>query len=271
MFALMTNILQFAWWKVKGKKHLSTCNRLRPVFVLMVATCLVCAQPVCMLVIGSWDSIDNFFFDGADANDFCIKAASCQSGFCGSGAPHLVKNPDTNAVPRLQYIWNKTGCLRPAKDDQFQQQMDYVNKIYGGGLVIDAMDGIYNACNDQTDLLHGMCNFNKTQAACKKLDSKNVDAAEDFSTCFPNAGETNEGLFKITKYPGKSFKPDTWHSSTCACGMDSNALVPNTTIGWMIQIFGTYGGFILMFVGVFEATQLHLKIMKKWKKLRRQF
>jgi hypothetical protein len=27
-------------------------------------------------------------------------------------------------------------------------------------------------------------------------------------------------------------------------------------------------GFIFMFCGVFEATQLHVKIMKKWRKLR---
>jgi len=274
MFALMTNILQFAWWKVKGKKHLSTCNRLRPVFVLMVATVLVCTQPVCMLVIGSWDSIDNFFFDGADANNFCKKGdgSDCQSGFCGSGAPHLVKNPDTNAIPRLQYIWDKTGCIRPKADDQFEQQMGYVNNIYGGGSVADAQKGIYDACSKKDDILYGMCHFNgnATSKFTKCTMMKPVDPAVDFSTCFPDAKETNGGVFAITKYDGKSFSPTPflWTTSTCACGMDSGALVPNTTIGWLIQIFGTYGGFGLMFVGVFEATQLHLKIMKKWRKLR---
>jgi len=49
----------------------------------------------------------------------------------------------------------------------------------------------------------------------------------------------------------------------------SNALVPNTTVGWCIQIFGTYLGFIVMFVGVCQATLLHERIMKKWKALRR--
>jgi len=48
----------------------------------------------------------------------------------------------------------------------------------------------------------------------------------------------------------------------------SNALVPNTTTGWMIQIFGTYLGFILMFVGVCQATMLHHKIMNKWAAIR---
>lgn len=47
-----------------------------------------------------------------------------------------------------------------------------------------------------------------------------------------------------------------------------NALWPNTVVGWMIQIFGTYLGFIVMFVGVCQATQLHVKIVNKWRQLR---
>lgn len=54
----------------------------------------------------------------------------------------------------------------------------------------------------------------------------------------------------------------------CGCDMDSNALYPNTTIGVIIQIFGTYLGFIVMFIGVFWATDLHKKLAKKWRKLR---
>ena len=111
MLALMTNITQFAWWKVKSKKGLSHWAQFGPCYLLLVATVLVMIQPTSMLVIGSWDSIDNFFFDGDD-------------------------NP--------------------------------------------------------------------------------------------------------------------------------SALTPNTTIGWLIQIFGTYLGFLLMFVAVFWATNLHTKIVKKW-------
>lgn len=51
-------------------------------------------------------------------------------------------------------------------------------------------------------------------------------------------------------------------------GVDSNALTPNTTVGWMIQIFGTYLGFIVMFIGVCQATNLHNKIINKWKSIR---
>lgn len=51
-------------------------------------------------------------------------------------------------------------------------------------------------------------------------------------------------------------------------GVNSNALTPNTVGGWMIQIFGTYLGFIIMFIGVCQATLLHVKIIKKWKAIR---
>lgn len=47
-------------------------------------------------------------------------------------------------------------------------------------------------------------------------------------------------------------------------------LVPTTTSGWMVQIFCTYLGFIIMFAGVFQATSLHTKIAKRWRALRGQ-
>ena len=50
-------------------------------------------------------------------------------------------------------------------------------------------------------------------------------------------------------------------------GDDTQSLVPDTTVGWMIQIFGTYLGFIFMFTGVVWSTNLHKKIAKKWSKL----
>lgn len=49
----------------------------------------------------------------------------------------------------------------------------------------------------------------------------------------------------------------------------NSALVPNTVTGWMIQIFCTYLGFLLMFVGVCQATMLHKKIAKKWADIRK--
>ena len=46
MFGLMTNIVQFAYWKQRGKSQ-------RPVYVLVLATLLVMVQPTSMMVIGS--------------------------------------------------------------------------------------------------------------------------------------------------------------------------------------------------------------------------
>ena len=51
-------------------------------------------------------------------------------------------------------------------------------------------------------------------------------------------------------------------------GDDDTALVPNTLTGWGIQIFGTYLGFIFMFWGVTWATNLHVKLHRKWQSLR---
>lgn len=50
---------------------------------------------------------------------------------------------------------------------------------------------------------------------------------------------------------------------------DPSALTPTTTVGWCIQIFGTYLGFLFMFIGVCQATMLHKKIASKWADIRR--
>ncbi len=59
MLALMTNIIQFAWWKCKAKKGVEGhWNRFGPCYLLMIATVLILVQPTCMLVIGSYGSDD---------------------------------------------------------------------------------------------------------------------------------------------------------------------------------------------------------------------
>ena len=62
-----------------------------------------------------------------------------------------------------------------------------------------------------------------------------------------------------------SFKLDNWFFDGDS---NPNALVPNTTTGWMIQIFCTYLGYLLMFIGVFGTSKLHLKLRKKWREIR---
>lgn len=177
MLALMLNIVQFAWWTVKrDKTKKSHCTRYGPVYLVLFSSLLVMIQPVSMLVIGSWKSIDNFFFDGGDFKKLCTANADCGSKMC------------------LTNAFNCTG-------------------------VTIAPDVLLNG-------------------ACTQLSA---DA--------PGVNCTRADVM-------------------CSCGMDSSALLPNTTVGWMIQVFGTYLGFIIMFVGVTMATKLHKKIARKWRALR---
>jgi len=53
------------------------------------------------------------------------------------------------------------------------------------------------------------------------------------------------------------------------CTGKNYALFPTQWQGWMIQIFCTWLGFAFMFVGVFQATALHLKFAAKWRAVRR--
>lgn len=267
MFGLMTNIMQFAWWKVKGKKHLSYCNRMRPVFILTLAMLCVCLQPVCMLVIGSWDSIDNFFFDGSDANHFCPGipgTVTCQSGACLSSSfdgPGLVKSHGPNPVPEMDYMWTTTGCNPIPKANWTSDEGSgaILVAVYGSNDVNDVAAKFYHACQSPGSWLGNLCGQADPSKCVDTTNDTNVVAVNNagdgtFGTCFPYS--KTFPLNKGSAIPG------------CVCAMNSNALVPNTTIGWCIQIFGTYCGFGLMFWGVFEATGLHKKIMKKWKKLR---
>lgn len=58
-----------------------------------------------------------------------------------------------------------------------------------------------------------------------------------------------------------------WDSSYCTGG--KLATFPVKTEGWLIQIFCTWGGFVFMFVGIMQATQLHKKFAAKWRAIRR--
>jgi hypothetical protein len=58
-----------------------------------------------------------------------------------------------------------------------------------------------------------------------------------------------------------------WDVSYCSGG--NYAIFPTVWTGWMIQVFCTWGGYILMFVGVFQATKLHIKLAAKWRSIRR--
>mmetsp|Transcript_34080 Transcript_34080/g.60244 ORF Transcript_34080/g.60244 Transcript_34080/m.60244 type:complete len:198 (-) Transcript_34080:127-720(-) len=53
------------------------------------------------------------------------------------------------------------------------------------------------------------------------------------------------------------------------CTGKNYALFPTVASGWAVQILCTWGGYVLMFIGVFQATKLHLKLAKRWRTIRR--
>lgn len=242
MFALMTNILQFAWWKVKGKKGLSHWKKNRPLYLLFLAMLLVCTQPVCMLVIGSWESMPNFFFDGGDTGSKCTLGSECGSKAC---------EIDPTTMPQINYqlinnTWQGTGCTTETPQWAY---MAYNGQAPADTRQAAVMDGGAAA------IFKDYCNSNDISA--------DFMLTVEYQTCKPDPKKGCKQMPKVDD-PLVCATGDM----TCACAMDSNALFPNTNIGWCIQIFGTYGGFIFMFCGVFEATNLHKKIISKWKNLR---
>jgi len=58
-----------------------------------------------------------------------------------------------------------------------------------------------------------------------------------------------------------------WDESYCKG--QKYAIFPTQGSGWAVQIICTWGGYLAMFVGVFQATQLHVKLAAKWKAIRR--
>merc|ERR1712048_579115 len=58
-----------------------------------------------------------------------------------------------------------------------------------------------------------------------------------------------------------------WDKSYCTGA--KLPIFPTKASGWAIQILCTWGGFVFMFVGVMQATQLHKKLQKRWKAIRR--
>jgi len=149
---------------------------------------------------------------------------------CASGSCGAYLNDHGFNKQLIDNNWNLTGCNTKTPD------WAYVYYADGGA------DSIY------TDY----CRANETTVEYKTCHGT---ASYNISSCTRQTTPDD---------PTACVKGD----EKCTCGMDSNALVPNTTIGWCIQILGTYLGFIFMFFGVFEATNLHKKILNKWRALR---
>lgn len=73
--------------------------------------------------------------------------------------------------------------------------------------------------------------------------------------CSPHQGWADRG--------GSAF----WDASYCSGAKLST--FPTQPLGWFVQVVFTWGGFIFMFIGVLQATQLHVKLKKRWRAIRR--
>lgn len=247
MMALMTNILQFASWKVKKRKG-THWQRKGPLWLIGFSSILVLTQPVCMLVIGSWESMPNFFFDGGDFGHACTDNSQCHSGTCSA-------DPNDGTDKLLQQYWSNVGCTNPFANVS-QYVGDGITSQAADGSLMEATDIIGNfktICSDKKNPLFGYCNASNSTKCGTDPTVQPTGRYGKFDTSTCSCG--------LTGLKGKA--------CGCTCAMDSNALVPNTGIGLFIQIFCTYGGFALMFTGVFQATNLHKKIAAQWRQLRK--
>jgi len=52
------------------------------------------------------------------------------------------------------------------------------------------------------------------------------------------------------------------------CSGQKLSTFPTVAAGWVVQIVCTWGGFVCMFIGVLQATQLHIKLRKQWRQIR---
>lgn len=98
------------------------------------------------------------------------------------------------------------------------------------------------------------------------------------SNYFPPPGEVPPGWnpdsdFSYAPWGGGLARPCPapggnvfWDASYCDGSKYST--FPSVWTGWLIQIFFTWGGFVCMFVGVTQATQLHIKLRKQWRTIR---
>lgn len=59
-----------------------------------------------------------------------------------------------------------------------------------------------------------------------------------------------------------------WTGTHDRCTGASLPIFPTAAAGWVIQVVMTYGGFVVMFVSVMQATQMHKKVQAKWRSIR---
>lgn len=72
-----------------------------------------------------------------------------------------------------------------------------------------------------------------------------------------------DGGARSCDHSGNTF----WDESYCTGG--KLPTFPVKFQGWLVQVLCTWGGFVFMFVGIMQATQLHKKFAAKWRAINR--
>jgi len=96
-------------------------------------------------------------------------------------------------------------------------------------------------------------------APCAELKLEDKCAKAGITRTFPPFGN---GDLRECSGNGNLF----WDDSYCTGA--KLATFPTKASGWVIQVLCTWGGFCFMFVGILQATQLHKKVVKRWRAIR---
>lgn len=96
-------------------------------------------------------------------------------------------------------------------------------------------------------------------APCATFGISKADCTSPTGSTYP---PNTPGVMRPCDINGNVF----WDSSYC----DGSKLstFPSKGTGWAVQILCTWGGFVFMFIGILQATQLHKKMGKQWNAIR---
>jgi len=93
---------------------------------------------------------------------------------------------------------------------------------------------------------------------CGTIEQMGLTKEENFGHEY-SYGPWSQKIGRPCDHPGNVF----WDVSYC--GGQKLSTFPTVASGWVIQILCTWGGFVCMFIGVLQATQLHVKLRKQWR------
>lgn len=97
----------------------------------------------------------------------------------------------------------------------------------------------------------------------------------NYNSAFGFTDEQNPSGYSYPPWPSTPDDPRPCNSpggsvfwDVSYCSGQKLSTFPTVGSGWAVQIICTWGGFVLMFVGIVQATQLHVKLRKQWRQVR---